>query len=137
MKILFDTNVVLDVLLDRAPHSEAAIELLGMVETKMLDGALCATTITTVDYLTTKARDRSTSRNAIKCLLDLFTIADVNTSILRSALDSEFTDFEDAVLYYSGVALGVDGVVTRNVNDFGAATLPVYSPSELLSQIGS
>lgn len=137
MKILFDTNIILDVLLDRKPHSSAAIELLSAVENKIIDGTLCATTITTIDYLITKSKGRAASKDAISCLLDLFEIAEVNTATLRSALDSDFTDFEDAVLYFSGVAIGLDGVVTRNSNDFKLATLPIYSPSDLISKISS
>lgn len=135
MKILFDTNIVLDVLLDRHPHSIAAIELLGAVENKIIDGVLCATTITTIDYLVTKSKGKAASKNAVSCLLDLFTVAEVNTASLRLALDSEFTDFEDAVLYFSGVAFAVDGLVTRNGHDFKLATLPIYSPIELLRKI--
>ncbi len=137
MKILFDTNIVLDVLLDREPHSVLAIQLFSAVENKLIDGVLCATTITTIDYLITKSKSRTASNEAILCLLDLFEIAEVNTATLRSALDSNFTDFEDAVLYFSGIAQGVDGVVTRNSNDFKLATLPIYSPSDLISKISS
>jgi predicted nucleic acid-binding protein len=137
LKILFDTNIVLDVLLDREPHSVLAIQLFSAVENKLIDGVLCATTITTIDYLITKSKSRTASNEAILCLLDLFEIAEVNTATLRSALDSNFTDFEDAVLYFSGIAQGVDGVVTRNSNDFKLATLPIYSPSDLISKISS
>ena len=55
MKILFDTNVVLDVLLNRAPYSEVAVELFAAVEKRKIQGYLCAATITTVDYLATKS----------------------------------------------------------------------------------
>ena len=135
MKILFDTNIVLDVLLDREPHSVLAIQLFSAVENKLIDGVLCATTITTIDYLITKSKGRAASKDAISCLLDLFEIAEVNTATLRSALDSNFTDFEDAVLYFSGESFGVDAVVTRNTHDFKLATLPIHSPFELLSKI--
>ena len=135
MKILFDTNVVLDVLLDRSPHSLLAIQLFSAVENKIIEGVLCATTITTIDYLVTKANGKAASKNAISCLLDLFEIAEVSAATLKTALDSEFTDFEDAVLYFSGVALGVDAVVTRNSNDFILAMLPIYTPSDLIRKI--
>ncbi|QPK62902.1 PIN domain-containing protein [Methylomonas sp. LL1] len=135
MKILFDTNIILDVLLDRQPHSIAAIELMSSVENKIIDGVLCATTITTIDYLVTKSKGKAASKNAISCLLDLFAVSEVNTVTLRSAINSEFSDFEDAVLYYSGEVFGVDAFVTRNTNDFKLAKLPIYSPIELLGKI--
>jgi predicted nucleic acid-binding protein len=135
VKILFDTNVVLDVLLDRAPHSDVAIELFGAVENSIIQGYLCATTITTVDYLATKAIGKTEAKIAINALLELFLIAEVNQQILKAANISEFADFEDAVLYQAGCHAGVDGVVTRNGKDFMSAERPVYSPDELLSII--
>lgn len=72
MKILFDTNVVLDVLLNRVPHSGVAIELFSAVERKNIQGFLCATTITTVDYLATKAIGRAEAKEAIRYAEDRF-----------------------------------------------------------------
>ncbi len=131
MKILFDTNVVLDVLLNREPYSEAAIELFGAVEQRKIQGYLCATTITTVDYLATKVICRAAAKTAISALLELFSIAEVNQAVLTLALNSDFDDFEDAVLYHTGYCLAVDGVVTRNGKDFKTARLSIYTPDEL------
>ena len=131
MKILFDTNVVLDVLLSRAPHSAIAIQLFRAVEQKRIQGYLCATTITTIDYLATKAVGKAEAKVAICALLELFSIAEVNQQTLKAATFSEFRDFEDAVLYHAGAYAGVDGFVTRNGKDFKTATHPIYTPDQL------
>lgn len=131
MKILFDTNVVLDVLLSRAPHSTVATQLFSAVEQKRIQGYLCATTLTTIDYLATKAVGKAQAKVAICALLELFSIAEVNQQTLKAATFSDFSDFEDAVLYHAGVYAGVDGFVTRNGKDFKAATHPIYTPVEL------
>ncbi|MCX7087169.1 MAG: PIN domain-containing protein [Methylococcales bacterium] len=131
MKILFDTNIVLDVLLNRAPYSGVAINLMAAVEKRRITGYLCATTITTLDYLTTKAVGKQSAKAAITNLLELFIIAEVNQKTLQAAITSDFTDFEDAVLYYSGVNVGVDGFVTRNGKDFKTAALKIFDPTEL------
>lgn len=131
MKVLIDTNVILDVLLNRAPFVEQSANIVSSVETKAIEGYLCATTITTLDYLISKAKDRQQAKTEIKKLLHLFGISDVNSRVLALAADSAFSDFEDAVLYYSGECTGVDCLVTRNVKDFKHATLPVYTPDEL------
>lgn len=68
-------------------------------------------------------------------MLKLFAIAEVNYIVLEMALEIGFSDFEDAVLYQSGVSVGIDGLVTRNVKDFKNAKLPVYLPSDLLKRI--
>ena len=133
MKILFDTNVILDVLLNRHPFSNVAINLFSTVEMRDLDGYLCATTLTTVDYLVAKAISKRVAKESIRKLLRLFNVAEVNKSVLALAIDSGFADFEDAVLYMAGTAVHVDGFVTRNVKDFKKASLPIYTPDELWS----
>lgn len=131
MKILFDTNVVLDVLLNREPYAPDGIKLFTAVENKIIQGFLCATTITTIDYLCTKAIGRKPAKQAISALLELFSIAEVNRKTLVAAIESDFSDFEDAVLYQAGVYVGVDGFVTRNIKDFALAERSIYTPSEL------
>jgi predicted nucleic acid-binding protein len=125
LKILFDTNIILDVFLNRKPFEATAICLFSAVENKVIQGYLCSTTITTLDYLLSKSIGKVNSKHAIVSVLDLFNITEVNYRTLKAAVDSDFSDFEDAVLYFSGYDAGVDGVVTRNTNDFTAAQLPI------------
>lgn len=135
MKVLFDTNVILDVLLKREPHAEFAIKLLSAVENKTIQGYLCATTVTTIDYLLAKTIGKQLAKEHVASLLSLFLIAEVNDKTLKAALDSDFDDFEDAVLYYAGQNVNIDCVVTRNYEDFTAAQLPIHKPQELWSLI--
>lgn len=131
MKVLFDTNIILDVLLDRKSFVEISANLVGMVESNKVEGYLCATTITTLDYLISKAVNKKQAKIEIQKLLALFKIADVNSRVLDLSVKSEFADFEDAVQYYSGECCEVDGIVTRNTKDYRNTKLPVYSPKEL------
>lgn len=132
MKIVLDTNIVLDVLLEREPFASLSINLFNAIEKKIIQGYLCATTITTIDYLLTKSVGKQSAKVYINQLLNLFAIAEVNDVILKAAINSDFSDFEDAVLYHSGVYTDVDGFVTRNSKDFKTGSLPIYSPIELL-----
>ena len=131
MKILFDTNIILDVFLNRKPFEATAICLFSAVENKVIQGYLCSTTITTLDYLLSKSIGSVNSKHAIVSVLDLFNITEVNYRTLKAAVDSDFSDFEDAVLYQAGVQVGVDGFVTRNIKDFALAERSIYTPSEL------
>lgn len=131
MKILLDTNIVLDVLMDRAPYSDAAVELFSHVENGLVIGYLCGTTITTVFYLTAKSVGTVRAKEEIKKLLDLFEVAPVNRHVLQSALLLDFSDFEDAVLHDAASHMGVDAIVTRNLKDFKKSQLPVYSSQEM------
>lgn len=130
MKILFDTNVVLDVLMDREPFSDPAAELFATVEDGSGIGYLCATTLTTVYYLAGKALGAKRARQAIQKLLALFEVAPVNRPVLETALQARFNDFEDAVVYAAALHVGADVILTRNEVDFKSSKIPVYSPLE-------
>ena len=141
MKILFDTNVVLDVLQQRRPHFIFSAPLMNRVEQGTVTGLLCATTVTTIAYLTEqylvkeKRKNRTEARagttSLLNMLLKIFDIAPVTRAVIDRAANSAFEDFEDGVLHESAVAAGVDGIVTRNQKDYGKSTVAIYSPQEL------
>jgi len=131
LKVLFDTNIILDVLLDRKQFVELSARLVSLVETHVIEGYLCATTVTTIDYLVTKTHNKKVAKEAIRKLLSLFEIAKVDQEVLSLSIESEFIDFEDAVQCFSGQLVGVNSIVTRNIKDYKKANYPVYSPSEL------
>jgi predicted nucleic acid-binding protein len=135
MKTLFDTNVILDVLLDRESFSEDASFLLSKVEQSEIIGFICATTVTTIHYLATKALGPQAATRHIQSLLSLFVIAPVNRIVLENAVASQFKDFEDAVLHEAALHAGVEYIVTRNLSDFKKSKLPVYEPREFISAI--
>ena len=97
MRILFDTHIILDVLLNRDPFVKQSAKLVSSVENHYIEGYLCATTITTLDYLITKATNRKNAKSAILKLLNIFKISEVNSTVLKLSINSEFKDFEDAV----------------------------------------
>lgn len=133
MNVLFDTNVILDVLLDRKPFSEDSARLLAGAERREIAGFAAATTITTIHYLCSKAVGKSRARRELERLLSILDVAPVNRAVLESALASKIGDFEDAVLAEAGALVPVDAIATRNAKDFAGATTPVYSPVEILN----
>ena len=135
MRVLVDTNVVLDVLLARRPFVVASAEVFGLVEHSRIEGLLCATTITTIHYLLTQAMPRPVARQALQKILELFEIAPVNRAVLEEALKSKVADFEDAVIEQAGRLAGAQVVVTRNQRDFRLATLKILGPDELLASL--
>ena len=135
MNILFDTNVVLDVLLDREPFANDAAFLFSKVEQGKISGFLCATTVITLHYLIAKALGPPEANQHVQSLLSLFIVAPVNRIVLEQAIAASFTDFEDAVLHAAACHGGVHSIVTRNVRDFSKATLPVFTPPELINAL--
>jgi predicted nucleic acid-binding protein len=135
LRVIVDTNVVLDVLLERKPFVNAAVEVFCLVEESRIEAFLCATTITTLDYLLNQSLPTSKARNALRKLISLFEIATVNRPVIERALDSKISDFEDAVLDEAGKMAGVDSIVTRNTKDFAGSALKVFDPHEFLAHL--
>jgi len=137
VKVMFDTNVVLDVLLAREPHVDAAAKLFALVDTGVIEGSICATTATTAYYIAAKSSGRERAHALVRELLALFDVAHVDRGVLDRALDLDFADFEDAVLHEAARVGGMAAIVTRNGRDFAKATLPVFSPAELLVAVAA
>jgi predicted nucleic acid-binding protein len=137
MRVLVDTNVVLDVLLDRRPFAEAATQVFALVEESRIEGFLCATTVTTVDYLLGQALPPKEARAALQRLLGLFEIAPVNRPVLEQALRSDISDFEDAVIEQAARLISADAIATRNLTDFVMSSVTAFDPPELLSVIAA
>ncbi len=137
MKVLFDTNIILDVLLDRKPFSEHASYLMSKVERSEINGFLCATTVTTIHYLLSKNLDKKNAITSINSIIALFEIASVNRLVIENALKSKFTDFEDSVLHESARHAGAEYIITRNIKDFKNTKIPAFTPTEFLSMLES
>ncbi|MBE9048029.1 PIN domain-containing protein [Pleurocapsales cyanobacterium LEGE 10410] len=135
MKILLDTNVLLDVFLERQPFYDSSTRVMILIEQGKLEGWICGTTVTTIYYLIKKALSAADADRHIKSLLKLFFVAPINHSVLTSAVDVSFRDYEDGVLHQSALAAGLDGIITRNIKDFQHSQLPIYTPDELLSAL--
>jgi predicted nucleic acid-binding protein len=137
LKLLLDTNIVHDLLLDRMPFSDSAAELFSKVEEGTIIGYLCGTTITTVYYLTAKTVGTAKAEVEIRKLLNLFEVAPVNRHVLEAALVAEFNDFEDAVIHEAACHVGAEALVTRNQKDFKKSRIPVYSSEEMAKIVTS
>ena len=135
MKVLFDTNIILDVLLDRKPFADHASFLMSRVEQAEIKGFLCATTVTTIHYLLAKYLDEKQALINIHSIMALFEVAAVNRIVIESALKSKFTDFEDSVLHESARHAGVEYIITRNIKDFKKSKIPAFTPTEFLSML--
>ena len=137
MNVLFDTNIILDVLLDRKPFSEYASALMSKVERSEINGFLCATTVTTIHYLLSKSLDKKHATVSINSITSLFEIASVNRVVIENAMKSKYTDFEDSFLHESARHAGAGYIVTRNIKDFKNSKIPVFTSIEFLSMLES
>jgi len=137
MKVLFDTNIILDVLIDRKPFSEDASYLLSKVERTEMNGFICATTVTTIHYLLSKYLNKKKAIESIHSIMALFDVAPVNRLVIENALKLKFSDFEDSVLHEAARHAVVMYIITRNIRDFKKSKTPVFTPTEFLNMLAS
>ncbi len=133
MRVLLDTNVVLDVLLDRKAFVKESLAMVDLVERGVITGLLCATTITTLAYLAGKTVGKQEATKQIRQLLNLFEVAPVTRAVLDGALTSKATDFEDAVLAEAANQAGAQAIITRNLRDFAHSAVRAHTPAQWLA----
>ncbi len=127
-RVLIDTNIVLDVLLERKSHLVASAAIWDVVESGSAEGFLAAHVIATVHDLAQKQSGVRRAKRLIASLLQVFRVTPVDENVLRDALQSETQDFEDAVSVAAAHATGCEAIVTRDPKGFRTAGLPVLTP---------
>lgn len=138
MKILIDTNIILDFLLQREPFFQDAELLFKAIDDGKIVGYVTATTLTDIFYIARKHTSSiKQARQAISEVLTVMCVCSVDRAILESALNSGFDDFEDAVQIFSAVAQNLDAIVTRDNRGFVSSPIPVLSIQDLLQQESS
>ena len=133
MKILLDTNVVLDVLLAREPFVDLAREIFILIENGEIEGYLCATSVTTLHYLIGRESNKKEANEIIEKLLTLFEVSPVTKKILYDASINNGLDYEDSVIYTSAFYSEIDIIVTRDKRGFKESKISTLNPKEFLA----
>ena len=133
--MLLDTDVLLDIALDRHPHSESSSELLDRVERGSRRAFVAWHTVSNFYYLVTPARGDADARDLIAELVRFVAIAPADTPALRYAVSLPMADFEDAMQVAAARACGARHIVTRNVKDFARSPIPAITPRDALAQL--
>lgn len=125
---LLETNVILDVLLDRSPHAIASGALLARVESGEVRGLLAAHAVTTIHYLLRQRLQEAQAKRAVGSLLSIFGVAPVNEKVLAEALLSDSGDYEHAVTAAAAFHAECDFIVTRDPRGFRGSKIKVIAP---------
>ena len=131
-RILFDANVVLDVLLDRQPYVEASAAAWAAVETGMSEGMLAGHAVTTIHYLVRKARGTVKARRIVSAILRVFEVAAVDGAVIQEALQLPFSDFEDAVTAAAARSSDCECIVTRDPRGFRGSPVRCLTPEAVM-----
>ncbi len=131
-RLLIDTNVVLDVLLDRKPHVEASTAVWAAVETGVVEGLLAAHAVTTIHYLVRKEMDATKAMRIVAAMLKVFGVAAVQGAVLQEALQLPCPDFEDAVTAAAARLAGCNYIVTRDPKGFRGSPVRSLTPEAII-----
>jgi predicted nucleic acid-binding protein len=128
-----DTNVVLDVFMNREPWVESSAPVLRLAEGGSIEGLVAAHSVTTLHDLLARDLSRSRVRKVLADLLQVLQVVPVDEDRLRHALALDWPDFEDAVQAACAESAGADYLATRNKKDFRKSPVKALTPAELVA----
>jgi predicted nucleic acid-binding protein len=131
VRVLLDTNVVLDVWLAREPFWRDSAALLAKAERKEIEGWICPTTITTLHYLGKKVLGEQQTRSLLDQLITICKVGKMSRQTIKVALESEISDFEDAVIEAVSIGSDIELIATRNIGDFKKSRIQAKEPSQI------
>lgn len=132
--ILLDTDILIDVALDREPHSEPGFELLEHIESGVERASIAWHTISNLYYIVRPNLGDVTTRQFISELTDFVYVAETNTESIRFANRLPMADFEDAMQVAAAQACDAQYIVTRNIRDYEQSPIPAMTPQQSLEQ---
>jgi predicted nucleic acid-binding protein len=134
MKLLIDTNIVLDVLCNRKDFVENSSKVFKLCETKKLDGYLSAISVPNIAYILRKELSVEKLKSIIVKLNIIFSIIELKPNDLILATDLDFNDYEDALQSVCAKRIKADFIITRNTKDFKNSQVKAITPEQLLEK---
>lgn len=136
MKVMCDTNIILDVLLDQEPFAESSDKILRLCEAGKIEGYTTASCITDIFYIVKKHLHSSElGYGAIEKLLEILDVCDVTDRQVREALRLRKPDFEDTLVVVCAKSISCDCIVTRDAKGFVDCGIPCFAPEDLLQEV--
>jgi predicted nucleic acid-binding protein len=135
VKVLLDTNVILDFALERQPWFAHSEQIIYFAEQKQILGYVSASTISDIYYIIRKSKSKELALDFLLNLSVFCQIAAVDSSVICMALNANFKDFEDAIQYSTAMMNSLDVIVTRNPQDFPVAIPRILTPSQLIEEV--
>lgn len=134
MRVLIDTNVILDVLCEREGFAGTALHIFRLCEVNRLDGIVSALSIPNIVYIMRKELDKNRITAVVERLSLIFSIADLTAADLTQAAKRGFDDFEDALQAVCAKRVKAEYIITRNTRDFRENPIPAITPVEFIRQ---
>ena len=138
MTVVFDTNIVVDVLAKRQQFYDASFTALSLCDGFLRKSCITSNTVTDIAYILHRyGKSKDEIKQSLAQLFSIVEILDVNSADCNNALVSPITDFEDAVLSSCATRHAVDFIVTRNPRDYKNSAVPCIIPADFVQQFGA
>ena len=135
--LFIDTDVIIDFLIDRKPHSREAAIIFTLVDNKKMRGYVSSLTFSNLYYILRKLESHNKVIAKLDSLSKMVNILRVDEQIIKNAISSSFPDFEDTIQYFSAVnSKKIDVIITRNTKDYKNSGIPVMTPGDFLKIAG-
>ena len=145
MKLLIDTNIILDFMLQRDGFYETALQLLTTQSEHSVE-MISASAVTDIHYTTvkglkkagqvkTEAEASMLAQEQLSRLINLVNVVPVDRNVIAHALELEWVDFEDAVQYSVALENGADYIVTRDSRGYALSAIPVVSARDIVAML--
>jgi predicted nucleic acid-binding protein len=134
-KLYIDTNVMLDLLGERVPFYDSIARIATLADKGQITMTVSALSYATASYILTKFENKETAKSKLRKFKIISAICDLDELIIEKGLNSDFSDFEDSLQYFSALKSECSILITRNGKDFKDAQIPVMTPDEYLISI--
>ncbi len=135
MKVLIDTNIILDVLCNRDDFADYSAKIFKLCEVKKITGYISALSIPNIVYIMRKELDSDKVKEILDKLTLIFSIVDLKGDDLKKATMLDFKDYEDAIQSAQANRIKANYIITRNLKDFTNSKVTAIKPSELIDRI--
>lgn len=131
--VFIETDVIVDFLTDRKPFSLESAKIFSLIDQKKIKGCVSSLKFSNLYYILRKFGTHKKVINTLQELSELVDILNVDSDIVKSALNSDFKDFEDSIQYFAAQEYKkADCIITRNLKDYNGSSLPVMTPETFL-----
>jgi predicted nucleic acid-binding protein len=136
VKILIDTNIVIDVYAERE-GADGSLQVLRLCEAGLVSGYITTNSVTDIYYVLRKSIGREETDKALLTTLSAVELIEISRNDIFNAFESRVSDFEDAIIVNSAARNGIDYIITRNLSDFKKSSVPALTPEKFLSMYGT
>lgn len=138
MRVLLDTNILIDYIALRQPYAESAERIMFLCKNRQIHCCMAAHSVMNVFYILRKNFTVDERRIILKELCEIIEVISIEKSKIIASLENhDFSDMEDCLQSKCAEEFSADYIITRNIKDFQYSTIPAVLPDDFLHIINS